>query len=91
MATRPKPANDTDTVRIKVFAKPVTTREVDPTQLHTVIEPCQFAQIRFRSERELLNYRKRMYDINKNNAAGRRYRSEREHGSSLLLYVWRMS
>lgn len=48
-------------------------------------------EIRFKSEAALKRYRARIYSINKDNAAGYRYRSERSTRSSLTLFVWRMN
>lgn len=48
-------------------------------------------EIRFKSEAALRRYRSQIYGINKDNAAGYRYRSERSTRSTLTLYVWRMN
>lgn len=69
----------------------LSLQQVAPEALHTILPVSTIGQIRFKDEKAMQRYRSNIYSINKNNAAGRRYRTEREHKSSLVLFVWRMS
>lgn len=71
--------------------KSVKIQTVSPEDLHMVLSPTVMGKIRFRDDKEMTRYRSRLYSINKHNAAGYRYKTEREHRTSLHLYVWRMS